>query len=194
MTLVPNLTFGNNTTPLTGDANSDEERGSLVIDSAHGTEYVTDEVIVRYNYKKFQNPAMMSIAADQNTKIGGKVTKDFTNIGLPGMQVVKLPKNLSVDEAIIEYQKNPDVLYAEPNYVYHINVRTPSDSFFSQLWGLHNTGQMVNGVTGISGADINAMAAWDITTGSNNVVVAIVEHRSVVRSYRSLGKYLDKSR
>ncbi len=62
--------------------------------------------------------------------------------------------------------------YVEPDFIRALNAQ-PTDNTFSDgtLWGLRNTGQ--NG--GVSGADIGAMAAWDITTGSTNVIVAVVD-------------------
>ena len=50
-------------------------------------------------------------------------------------------------------------------------MSVPNDEFFSDLWGLSNTGQ--NG--GTPDADIDAPEAWDITTGSNNVIVAVID-------------------
>ena len=46
---------------------------------------------------------------------------------------------------------------------------------FSTLWGLFNTGQTVNGVVGTPGADISAVPAWDVTTGSRANVIPIVD-------------------
>lgn len=62
--------------------------------------------------------------------------------------------------------------YVEPDYVLHAYA-SPSDTAFTdgRLWGLNNTGQ--NG--GVSGADIDAVPAWGVTTGSKNVVVAVVD-------------------
>jgi subtilisin family serine protease len=62
--------------------------------------------------------------------------------------------------------------YVEPDYQVKA-LLTPNDARFvdGTLWGLRNTGQ--NG--GVAGADINAVAAWDITTGSSNVVVAVID-------------------
>ncbi len=52
----------------------------------------------------------------------------------------------------------------------------PGDPMFSQLWGLNNTGQVVNGGTaGTPGSDIHATSAWDLSTGSAANVVAIVD-------------------
>src|SRR5262249_48878129 len=42
---------------------------------------------------------------------------------------------------------------------------------FSSLWGLHNTGQ----TGGTPDADIDAPEAWDVTTGSSSVVVAVID-------------------
>lgn len=51
----------------------------------------------------------------------------------------------------------------------------PSDAAFGRLWGLHNTGQLVNGSTGSFDADIDAPQAWNITAGKKNVVVAVID-------------------
>ncbi len=47
----------------------------------------------------------------------------------------------------------------------------PSDAQYSQLWALSNTGQN----SGTAGSDIHATQAWSITTGSKNVVVAVID-------------------
>lgn len=60
--------------------------------------------------------------------------------------------------------------YVTPDYVLYADV-TPSDSRFvdGTLWGLQNLGQS----GGTPGADISAPDAWDIATGSTNVIVAV---------------------
>lgn len=62
--------------------------------------------------------------------------------------------------------------YVEPDYLVAACL-TPTDLAFTDgsLWGLKNTGQ--NG--GVAGADIAAPAAWDLTTGSTNVIVAVID-------------------
>ena len=47
----------------------------------------------------------------------------------------------------------------------------PNDPSFVDQWGLRNTGQS----GGTRGGDIAAVAAWDVTTGSSSVVVAIID-------------------
>ena len=87
---------------------------------------------------------------------------------------IKLPSDISVNEAIDHYESDPSVEYAEPNYILNF-AAIPNDSAFSELWGLHNTGQQVNGLTGTEDADIDVPEAWDITIGSANVVIAVID-------------------
>jgi subtilisin family serine protease len=51
----------------------------------------------------------------------------------------------------------------------------PNDPGYDQLYGLHNTGQTIQGQSGFVGSDINAEAAWDISTGDPNFIVAIID-------------------
>lgn len=62
--------------------------------------------------------------------------------------------------------------YVTPDSVVQANA-LPDDLKFTDgtLWGLRNTGQ--NG--GVAGADINAAGAWNVTTGTNSVVVAVID-------------------
>jgi subtilisin family serine protease len=67
----------------------------------------------------------------------------------------------------------PFVQYAEPNWVQR-KTGVPNDTYFSLQWGMHNTGQTIQGVAGVSDADIDATEAWDTVTGAG-VVVAIID-------------------
>jgi subtilisin family serine protease len=78
-------------------------------------------------------------------------------------------------QLVRELSSEPDVEYAEPNYIVETQsapaLTTPNDPMFSLLWGLENTGQ--NG--GVPNADIEAAHAWSITTGTRSVVVGVVD-------------------
>lgn len=68
------------------------------------------------------------------------------------------------------------VKYVEANTVITLDSKSsgtviPNDPRFDALYGLHNTG--VTG--GVADADIDAPEAWSITTGSKDVVVAIID-------------------
>ncbi len=73
-----------------------------------------------------------------------------------------------------ELAARPDVVYAEPNYIVQA-IALPNDPSFGELWGLQNTGQSILGVPGTPGADISAVSAWDISTGSRANVVTVVD-------------------
>ncbi|MBW6492805.1 MAG: S8 family serine peptidase, partial [Lentimicrobium sp.] len=52
----------------------------------------------------------------------------------------------------------------------------PNDQYFNKQFYLRNTGQELNGgVYGTAGADIKATKAWEITKGSENIVIAIID-------------------
>jgi subtilisin family serine protease len=90
-----------------------------------------------------------------------------------GPYLVHLGKSISVEEAIAKAYQDPRVEYAEPNFYLYPTDTTPNDPLFSQMWGLFNSGLDPSG--GQAGADIGAKRAWDITTGSDDVVIAVVD-------------------
>lgn len=83
---------------------------------------------------------------------------------------LRLPADADVRAAAEAYRKLPEVAYAEPDYIQHI-LAVPDDPQFGSLWGLNNTGQ----TGGTPDADIDAPEAWAITTGSTQVLVAVVD-------------------
>ena len=75
-----------------------------------------------------------------------------------------LPDDASIFSIVEEYNGDPSVEYAEPNYVYHF-CNVPNDPYFSQQWALNQ----------LSDCDIDAPEAWDIETGSSDVIIAVVD-------------------
>jgi hypothetical protein len=64
------------------------------------------------------------------------------------------------------------VAWAEPNFVAEYRrSAVPNDPRFGEQWHLRNTEQK----GGLAGADIQAVEAWDIETGSPDVVIAIID-------------------
>lgn len=125
--------------------------------------FKSDELLVRFR-------AGTPVASRQkaHAAVSGQVLRSWGSV--PGIQLVQVPHSVGTTRAIFRYRQNPNVLYAEPNYIVHA-LGTPDDPFFNQLWNLENTGQL----GGTSGADIHALQAWNITTGSSNVVVAVID-------------------
>jgi len=62
--------------------------------------------------------------------------------------------------------------FSHPDFIAHRSPRfRPNDPCYADQWHLRNTGQG----GGIEGADIDAEAAWDITQGSKDVIVAVAD-------------------
>ena len=99
--------------------------------------------------------------------MGTESIKEFPYLHI---QHIKFKKGMTVEEALAGYEADPDIEYAEPNYMVTI-AASPNDPLFNQLWGLYNTGQ----TGGTPAADIDAPNAWDITTGNIDIVVAVID-------------------
>ena len=86
------------------------------------------------------------------------------------VNVVHIPDDLSVTEAVERYENVPDVEYAEPDY--KINpARTVNDPKFPKMYDLKNTGQY----DGTKDSDIDAPRAWNVTIGRANTIVAVID-------------------
>ncbi len=94
---------------------------------------------------------------------------------------IKVGKDQAIDEVIEEYERNPNVEYAQPNYIYHLQSTTPNDPNFTQAWALKNSGQTITSATyttsnpGTSGKDMNLINAWDLATNCSNIIVAVLD-------------------
>ncbi|MBC7251111.1 MAG: S8 family serine peptidase [Anaerolineae bacterium] len=75
-----------------------------------------------------------------------------------GLQVVAVPPGQELDVAT-QLGQNPLIEYAEPDYIAH-GLATPNDEYFIEQWNLTR---------------IMAEQAWDITTGSEDITIAIVD-------------------
>ncbi len=128
-----------------------------------GPAYVPDEVLVRFR------PGTSPAGATTAHTLAGARTAARLHV-VDQLQRVTLPRGVTVTEAIRSYLRHPDVLYAEPNYVVHA-LALPDDPRFGEQWALRNTGQ----TGGTPGADIDAPGAWALTTGSDQVVVAVID-------------------
>jgi subtilisin family serine protease len=89
------------------------------------------------------------------------------------INLVRLNGRLSVEQAVAQAQADPRVEYAEPNYIYETNDTRPNDPHFADEWGLQNPFSSLS--ASATPADIGATRAWDITTGSDDLVVAVID-------------------
>ncbi|MEO7243540.1 MAG: S8 family serine peptidase, partial [Rubrivivax sp.] len=76
-----------------------------------------------------------------------------------------------VAAAAAELRNNPEVEFAEPNYLINRDDVTPNDPRFAEQWALSNTG--AGG--GLPGSDLKLAEAWTQTTGAATTTVAIID-------------------
>jgi subtilisin family serine protease len=89
--------------------------------------------------------------------------------------ILQTESGQDLSRVVAAYNQDPDVEYAQLNHKMSINSN-PDDADYSVQWALHNTGQQyLPGKTGTAGCDIRAPQAWDISTGLDTVVVAVVD-------------------
>lgn len=92
---------------------------------ARGQDYVPGEVLVR----------MRPPTADAQTRIAG--SRRIERLAAIGVDRLALPGTMSVTAAISELRSQPDVEFAEPNYIAHSFDVTPNDPLYlaPQAWG-----------------------------------------------------------
>ena len=144
----------------------------LIISSpAHAADYVPGDVIVVLKPSASESKLSASSlgtmgreslrTASFAASSGAYVKEVFPAVSQAGNNVYALmhSETKSPEQLAQELLQNPEVLAASPNYKLHA-AAIPNDTYIDSCWGL---------------AFINAPSAWDITTGSNNVYVAVID-------------------
>lgn len=150
-------------------------------------DFIPGEMVVRFDdayIAKAGNTTSLSVLASAvglSNKAGAPGREVLLNVGDAGQvesaaqmpdvspankQHSVLMQNADIDPGKIEtirlvkaLRKRPDIKYADPNYVIH-PVLIPNDGFYPLQWHYPL---------------INLPQAWDITTGDNSVVVAVID-------------------
>lgn len=134
--------------------------------------FVEGEVLVKF---KEGVPAV-----SQTRKAHAFGARVLKRIGRGDIMHIKLRDEQRVEDAVAEYMKDPDVEYAQPNYIYRANAM-PNDINYCQLWGLKNRGQEITDESyptnnpGTNGCDMNMENAWDQIHECSSIVVAVLD-------------------
>jgi len=116
--------------------------------------YVPGELLVRFETKPDGKQRTLTEKNSLLSSVtGGDVA--YTHKIVPGLTLVKLPKNVTVKDALLSFQNLDGIIYAEPNYRVKGLSNFPDDPLFDKLWGMHNTGQVPPG--GTVNADVNGI-------------------------------------
>lgn len=116
----------------------------------------------------FRNGTSIPAAKTQLDAMGISVLRSYR---LAPILHVRVAAGTSAETAVTQLGTVSGVRYVEPNRVRTFNATTPNDPRFSEMWGLNNTGAS----GGVDDADIDAPEAWDVTTGDNSIVVAVID-------------------
>ncbi|TMP46811.1 peptidase S8 [Pseudoalteromonas citrea] len=127
-------------------------------------------VVFKESASKAQRLAARQLVNAKITDVNkDEVDDGYKNVLKGRLAQFKLDKT-NPKAAIKALASHDAVQYVEPNYQLSIQAM-PDDPKFSELWGLHNTGQ----TGGTADADIDAVEAWDISIGSRDVIVGVID-------------------
>jgi subtilisin family serine protease len=132
-------------------------------------DFTPPEVLVKFR------PGVSAEAIKQLTQgLHDRVEDEIESV--PGLNAIDDIDDQSSESVAAQYRGLPEVEYAEA--VFDISIEGagaspvfPTDPRFSEQWALANDGTR----GGTKGADISAVKAWAVTTGSDDVVVAVLD-------------------
>lgn len=154
-------------------SSAQEFRVKETVAAPQGPGMMTGEILV-----KFKPGVSGGEMANINARHGAS---EIATSPYAGFKRLKIPPHKTVAEMVAIYSSNPNVVYAEPNFIAQAFL-TPDDAYYAPYqWHLDNP---------VYGG-INMEAAWDVTTGDQSVIVAVVDTGIAYEDYQesvSLGK------
>lgn len=132
--------------------------------------YVDDRIVVKL---KAESATAADSTAEEIVRAPG-VKAEALSDRRAATQLIHLNQSLTVEEAVSRASADPRVEYAEPDYFVYATDTIPDDPFFKagQMWGLAQAScQFCSKPT----PNIDATRAWDITKGSDDVIVAVLD-------------------
>jgi len=127
---------------------------------------------------KFKSGVSNETIETLTSRLHDRVEDRIENIA--GWTAIDDLDNADPNAIVAEYSRFEEVEYAEPNFEISLDTEEtegplvpifPHDPQFNDQWALANSGQR----GGKQGADISATLAWATTTGSEELVVAVLD-------------------
>lgn len=158
-----------------------------VINSEH-----SEGVLLVQFEDKFPEVAKEAIMNKANIKAVEQLDKK-------GLILVEFDGKRPIETVIRQLENMKGVVFAEPDYtLYPIDIVQDStyvnpddETYYDLLWGLNNEGQAIRGVSGTFDVDIDAPEAWDMTAGSNDIIVAVIDTAVDLNHPDLSGKIID---
>lgn len=145
-------------------------------------EHAPDRLIVCFH----KNTTFTQAARTQYHQSRGTAVRK--HLRMINADVIQLPAGASLRAVAKKYAARPEVAFVQPDFIVHAN-ELPDDEYFphgasslgapddQKMWGLHTNA--LDGVnqppTTVFDMDIDTAEAWEITTGSSSVVVAVID-------------------
>ncbi|MCG2711102.1 MAG: S8 family serine peptidase [Candidatus Omnitrophica bacterium] len=129
-----------------------------------GPKYAPAEIIV-----KFKRGVSDNVIREINQRQGCSVLS-LSKRG--GFKRLRIPRNKNVEEMAVIYNRNPNIEYAEPNFIALASM-VPNDPYYSYQWHMDNSAY----------GGIHIEAAWDVQTGSPSVIVAVIDTGVAYENY-----------
>lgn len=132
----------------------------------------TDRIIVKLRDPKTSGAARMSATQVRSLSTAAGVTLSHFRAMSGDAQVLKLPYRMTVAEAAQVAQQlsaDPAVEHAEPDRILR-PLLVPNDPQYANQWHYQRPGAPDNVAGGA-----NLPGAWDLTTGSTNIVIAVLD-------------------
>ncbi|MFT3879076.1 MAG: Ig-like domain-containing protein [Gemmatales bacterium] len=152
----------------------------------NNSDYDPNSILVRFTSVAGANAFTAANAAALNatgqvfssslTMASFRSSGEVADLLVPGLREITFDgSHFTVTQMMNYLATQSNVNYIEANYLYHASATIPNDTNFANLWGMNNTGQVIGGQTGIADADIDAPEAWDLSKGSGNFVIAVID-------------------
>jgi len=151
---------------------------SIERDNIEENYYVPGEIIVKYKDSIIEGKRTSSVSSVDNKNDIQKKEKVFNSPNkeaktrtadieskknrpsLDSVYKLTFPKDADLEKIIREYKEDPNIEYAHLNYLATLQTTTPNDPGFASQWGLKK---------------IEATEAWNIDTGSEDLIVAVID-------------------
>ncbi|MCK9524051.1 MAG: S8 family peptidase [Proteobacteria bacterium] len=128
-----------------------EPIAQILAQAKAGVDFDRQELLIRF--KANMSPKGQKAIQEMGARLLEKLSRiDISRI--------KLPNNLTVEQALAQLAKLPFVEFVEPNYIHKAMDWTPSDPHWNRQWGMTNA---------------NVVGAWGVEIGKKSTIIAIVD-------------------
>ena len=129
--------------------------------------YITDLIIIQFS-PETRTKSIEKVMRD----CGLQYMRNYPS--LPDRHLFRVTSSAGKNpvKVCVDLHTHPKVVNAEPNLINRFDPASlPKDDLFKNQWHLHSS----KGIYLVDGASVEAPAAWDITKGSRDIVVAVID-------------------